>query len=149
MVSVQSEHVEEILQSCADKYILPRFKSLEAHEIRTKSSPEDLVTDADIETEEELIRLLPKLIPGSVVIGEEGVSKDETLLNALKDDEKVIWVVDPVDGTRNFTKGDNYFCTMVALVSKGETVQSWIYDVPAKNSQSPKKAAAPIMGGID
>lgn len=147
MTGIQSEIVEEILESCAEKHILPRFRTLEDHEIRTKSNPTDLVTDADVETEETLIRILPKLIPGSVVVGEESVSKDERLLDVLQDDEKTIWVVDPVDGTRNFTKGDEFFCSMVALVQGGETIQSWIYDVPARKFAVCEKGAGAFYGG--
>ena len=117
-----------IMREASDIYIMPRYKSLKDYEISSKTNPTDLVTKADTEAERFMAQKLPKLIDGSYIVGEEGVSKDEHSLNILLDKSKTIWVVDPVDGTYNFVHGSQKFGVMVALVHLGETIASWIYD---------------------
>ena len=68
--------VRDLLITAADTLIVPRFQTLGDDDVRTKSSPTDLVTVADVETEEWLTPRLLELLPGSVVVGEEGVAAD-------------------------------------------------------------------------
>ena len=126
MINIDPQKVTDALQFVAAELILPRFRNLAAGEISSKSSPTDLVTIADREAEAALIPILTGLWPGSTVIGEEGVAENPALLQQLGPDG-VFWIVDPVDGTWNFTQGNEQFGTMVALVVEGETVMSWIY----------------------
>ncbi len=132
MSLVNADDVSTIIKECAERYILPRYKALAAHEISTKSSPRDLVTQADIDVEDHLTRTLPGLLAGSVVIGEEAASKNPELLDQLHDRDLKIWVVDPVDGTYNFVNSKREFGVMLALVERGETRQAWIYDILGK-----------------
>ncbi len=106
--------------------MLPLWRSLDPGQIREKG-PGDLVTDADLRSEAWLTARLADLLPGSLVVGEEAVSTDETVLERLSGDAPV-WVIDPVDGTANFAKGLPSFAIIVALVRGGETVQGWIYE---------------------
>ncbi|WNJ98601.1 inositol monophosphatase [Thalassospiraceae bacterium LMO-JJ14] len=122
----QPEKVLDIMRGVADAEIMPRFKTLEAHEISEKK-PGDLVTIADKESEAALTRYLQSLLPGSVVIGEEGHHADPATLNALGDPGPV-WIVDPVDGTYNFAHGKSPFTVIVALAEDGETKAGWIID---------------------
>lgn len=85
------------------------------------------MTEADLRSEAWLTPRLADLHPGSVVVGEEAVSNDETILERLSEDGSV-WVIDPVDGTANFAKGLPTFAIIVARVQSGETVQGWIYE---------------------
>ena len=119
--------VAETIRDVSARLIVPRFNNLQEGEVKSKSSPTDLVTIADQEAEEELERLLPKHLPGSLVIGEEGIAQNRHDVAALQDTHGPVWVVDPVDGTRNFTNGSDHFGTMVALAQSGETLAAWIY----------------------
>lgn len=110
--------VRDLLITAADSMIVPRFQTLGNDDVRTKSSPTDLVTIADVETEEWLTPRLSALLPGSVVVGEEAVATDARVLDHL-DGDAPVWVVDPVDGTRNFANGSDTFVTMLALVQNG------------------------------
>lgn len=110
--------VRDLLITAADTLIVPRFQTLETDDVRTKSTPTDLVTIADVETEEWLTPRLSGLLPGSVVVGEEAVATDGRVLDQL-DGDAPVWVVDPVDGTRNFANGSDTFVTMLALVQNG------------------------------
>ncbi|MDI3417420.1 inositol monophosphatase family protein [Streptomyces luteolus] len=118
--------VEEAVRKAAAVEVMPRFRQLAVHEIVEKQGPHDLVTVADRRAEEHLTASLTALLPGSVVVGEEGVHADPSKLDALHGDAPV-WIVDPVDGTRQFVHGDPGFCTLVALAHRGEVLASWTY----------------------
>ncbi|MBK0373448.1 inositol monophosphatase [Streptomyces sp. RB110-1] len=118
--------VEAAVRAAAAAEIVPRHRSLAAHEIIEKSGPHDLVTAADRLAEEHLTAALTALLPGSVVVGEEAVHADPAVYDALGGDAPV-WIVDPVDGTRQFVRGEAGFCTLVALARHGEIHASWTY----------------------
>jgi len=121
------DRVADILREVAAEEIVPRFRSLAADEVRTKTGPDDLVTVADEAAERVLARRLPDLLPGSLVVGEEGVAADPAVLDRVHGDEAV-WIVDPVDGTINFANGRPAFGTIVALARGGRTLMGWILD---------------------
>ncbi|WP_189315982.1 inositol monophosphatase family protein [Streptomyces brasiliensis] len=118
--------VEDAVRKAAAAEILPRFRRLADHEIDQKSGPHDLVTDADRLAERYLTEVLGALLPGSVVVGEEAVHADPATYDAIQGDAPV-WIVDPVDGTRQFVHGDPGFCTLVALAHHGVVLASWTY----------------------
>jgi fructose-1,6-bisphosphatase/inositol monophosphatase family enzyme len=118
--------VEAAVREAVDRAVLPRFRHLADGEIGTKSGPHDLVTVADREAERLLTASLPALLAGSVVVGEEAVAEDPARYAALRGDAPV-WIVDPVDGTRQFVRGEPGFCTLVALAVNGTVVASWTY----------------------
>ena len=119
--------VGDILREAADTLICPRFRCLDAAAIATKSHADDLVTIADLETEEFLSRHLTALLPGSLAVGEESVFRDPAR-KACLDSDKPVWVIDPVDGTANFVHGLPGFAIIIALVERRRTIRGWIYD---------------------
>ncbi|KAA5607300.1 inositol monophosphatase [Roseospira marina] len=121
------EAVSSLLRDVAAAEVLPRFRNLSDTEIHAKTSAQDVVTLADLEAEKALSARLPDLLPASTVVGEEAAYADATILERLSGDGPV-WVIDPVDGTGNFSKGIAAFGMIVALVDKGETVAGWILD---------------------
>ncbi|MEU0272919.1 inositol monophosphatase family protein [Streptomyces sp. NPDC006307] len=121
-----SSRVEEAVRAAAAAEIMPRWRQLATHEILEKSGPHDLVTVADRAAEAHLTAALTALLPGSVVVGEEAVHADPTVYEALRGDAPV-WIVDPVDGTRQFVRGEPGFCTLVALARHGELLGGWTY----------------------
>ncbi|WP_411110981.1 inositol monophosphatase family protein [Streptomyces sp. c-19] len=122
----RTTEVEEAVRKAAAAEIMPRFRQLAAHDIVEKNGPHDLVTVADRAAEAHLTTSLTALLPGSVVVGEEAVHADPTVYEALRGDAPV-WIVDPVDGTRQFVHGDPAFCTLVALARQGELLASWTF----------------------
>ncbi len=125
-VHAVADHVLTLMADIAEAEILPRFKALAAHEIIEKR-PGDLVTAADHASELAFEDALPALIPGSIVLGEEGYEADPKNLDNLAGDAPV-WIVDPVDGTHNFAHGETPFTVIVALAHRGETLAGWIID---------------------
>ena len=73
-----------------------------------KTSVSDVVTDADRAAESFVAGVLEALRPEDGVLGEEGADR------ASKSGKT--WVIDPVDGTYNFTQGSDYWCSALALV---------------------------------
>ena len=116
-----------ILRETATEIILPRFNALTTEQIKEKSGPGDLVTVADIEAEEKLSNALKQLLPGSHVVGEETTSQNPDTINFLSSDS-LVWVVDPIDGTKNFTRGNHLFCIMVCLVRSSSPILAVIFD---------------------
>ncbi|MEU9247160.1 inositol monophosphatase family protein [Streptomyces sp. NPDC048385] len=122
--------VEDAIRKAARTEIQPRWRRLADHEVDQKNGPHDLVTDADRLAERYLTATLGSLLPGSVVVGEEAVHADPETYDALQGDAPV-WIVDPVDGTRQFVRGEDGFCTLVALAHRGVLLASWTY-APAR-----------------
>lgn len=116
-----------ILRAAATAEIMPRFRRLAEGEIREKSGPLDLVTEADEAAERRITAALHTAFPGCVVVGEEAASADPSLLGALADAE-LSFVVDPVDGTSNFAWGMPLFASMAAAIIRGEVVGAVIHD---------------------
>ncbi len=123
--------VVQIVREVAREEILPRFGTLKPHQIGRKNHPGDLVTDADIYAERALSQKLMALLPGSVVVGEESCYHNKTILDRLSQDVPV-WVLDPVDGTGNFTRGCERFGVIVALIRGGCIIYGCIHD-PIRN----------------
>ncbi|WP_264927080.1 inositol monophosphatase family protein [Streptomyces sp. A012304] len=135
-----STDVEEAVRKAAAAEIMPRFRQLADDEVAQKSGPHDLVTDADRNAELYLTDVLGSLLPGSVVVGEEAVDADPAAYDAIRGDAPV-WIVDPIDGTRQFVHGDDGFCTLVALARHGVVLASWTY-APARD-----QLATAVRGG--
>ncbi|MGW7513993.1 inositol monophosphatase family protein [Streptomyces sp. NPDC054796] len=118
--------VEKAVRKATADEVMPRWRQLGDDEVVQKSGPHDLVTVADQRAEEHLTHALSELLPGSVVVGEEAVHAKPATYEALHGDAPV-WIVDPVDGTRQFVRGEEGFCTLVALARFGEVLASWTY----------------------
>ncbi|MET7746226.1 inositol monophosphatase family protein [Streptomyces sp. NPDC005385] len=143
----RTSDVEEVIRQAAAAEIMPRFRQLAAHEIDQKSGPHDLVTDADRKAEEFLTVALTALLPGSVVVGEEAVHADPASYGAIGGTAPV-WIVDPVDGTRQFVHGDSGFCTLVALVLDGVVHASWTYAPAREEFATAIRGRGAVLDGV-
>jgi len=98
-----------VLADAADDITMRRFRALD---LRVESKP-DLtpVTDADLATEESLRHVLSRARPRDAVLGEEsgktGVGKR-------------CWVLDPIDGTKNYVRGVPVWATLIGLMVSGD-----------------------------
>jgi myo-inositol-1(or 4)-monophosphatase len=85
----------------------------------TKSSPKDLVTFYDKAVEDLLLAEFSKSFSGELVIGEESVSSSgqgsKSHLDSAADH---FWLLDPIDGTTNFSRAYPFFCTTAAFVER-------------------------------
>ncbi|MFN0023089.1 MAG: inositol monophosphatase family protein [Parvularculaceae bacterium] len=121
--------VAAIIAEIAATEIRPHFGKLAAGAIRQKASATDLVTNVDEAAEEALRKALTALAPGAAFVGEEAAAANPSIVAGLGG-EGVYWVVDPLDGTRNFVNGVNEYGTIVAYVENGRTLMGWIHAIP-------------------
>jgi fructose-1,6-bisphosphatase/inositol monophosphatase family enzyme len=122
------DKVTAIIREVAAEEIAPRFGQLDAADIDVKTHALDLVTIADTEAERVLTQRLTSLLPGSVALGEEAAHHDPLLQDRVFAGNDPIWIIDPVDGTKNFAHHRQPFRSMLALYRGGKTVAAWIID---------------------
>ncbi len=139
------DQVGDLIAAVAAEKILPRFQQLSDDDIDDKGGG-DPVTIADIEAEQALTPQLRDLLPGSKVIGEEAVHETPALLDLLAGDDPV-WIIDPVDGTKNFTQGSGHFVVIVALVRNRETIAGWIYQPTEQRLTTAEKGSGAVDNG--
>jgi fructose-1,6-bisphosphatase/inositol monophosphatase family enzyme len=119
--------IEAILRDAARADILPRFRRLVAADIRAKTGPLDLVTEADEAAERTIAAALRAAFPGCLVIGEEATAANPALLDSLGAAD-LAFVVDPIDGTSNYAAGLTLFGSMAAAIVRGEVAAAIIHD---------------------
>jgi myo-inositol-1(or 4)-monophosphatase len=84
-----------------------RFEAGVERALRTKSTPTDLVSEADLASEAAIRAVLTARRPDDAVLGEEG--------GQVGAGDGLLWVVDPLDGTANFLQGIPAWCVSVAV----------------------------------
>jgi myo-inositol-1(or 4)-monophosphatase len=89
-------------------------------QIASKSTPTDLVSEADLASEQAIRELLGARRPQDGFLGEEGTSTDGT--------SGLGWIVDPLDGTVNFLFGIPHWCVSVAVRDQQGTLAGAVYD---------------------
>jgi myo-inositol-1(or 4)-monophosphatase len=104
-LSVPPAAVAEEAARAAGAILLERFGSERALE-RTKSSPTDLVSEADLLAEKAIREVLEARVPDDAIMGEEGTDTPGTSGRR--------WIVDPLDGTINFLFGIPQWAVSVA-----------------------------------
>jgi histidinol-phosphatase len=95
------------LADAADAIALPRFRSELTIETKPDLTP---VTEADRAVETELRRILARERPGDAILGEEQGAVGQGARR---------WIIDPIDGTRNYARGIPVWATLVALEEDG------------------------------
>lgn len=88
--------------------------------MKTKSNVSDVVTRADRESEELIVRSILERYPTHAILGEEGGARGDAA-------SEWRWMVDPLDGTTNYSQGLPVFCVSIALQYRGETVVGVVY----------------------
>lgn len=112
--------LERLLQ-VGGKISLELFGNVGVH--YTKSSPSDVVTEADLQINDEAIRIINQDFPSHGIISEE---RDSSAGDGYD------WIIDPIDGTLNFSRHTPLFGTMIALAFRREVILSGII-LPALN----------------
>ncbi len=117
--------VHALLRDVAQRAILPHYQTLAAHQVTAKAA-DDVATVADHLSEELLAEGLARIVPGLAIVGEEAAHADPSVMDRLSGP---CWIVDPLDGTRNFARGKPPFGILIAMAEGGECHTGWIYDV--------------------
>ena len=120
------DYISELLVEVNKSIILKYYKNLSSKHIDTKSSDDDFVSIADKESEIYIVKNLLGFLNINQYIGEETSYSN-------KDDHKTFktnglyWVIDPIDGTKNYINGKNEFCSMISLVFNSIPIASFVY----------------------
>jgi 3'(2'), 5'-bisphosphate nucleotidase len=125
LVSQSIEQIKVILES-ASEAILKVYKSFDSDDIEIKNDNSP-VTTADTDSNEILCRELKALFPHIPIISEENKEFD------FKDrkDFDSCWIIDPLDGTKEFIKKNGEFTINLAYWEHGKIMAGWVY-IPVK-----------------
>lgn len=87
--------------------------------------PRDLVTDADEAAQQAIEHFLKGKFPDHAFLGEESPAD---VRQAARQSGKLLWVVDPLDGTANYVHGLSMFAVSIALVQGDQVLAGVVYD---------------------
>ena len=126
------QYVSLLLKDVNESIILKYFNNLKLNDISTKTSDDDFVSIADKKSEELIFEKLYGFLNIKNFIGEEGSYKDKKQYLSLLN-EPLVWVVDPIDGTKNYINGKDNFCSMISLACSSIPIATFIYYPFKKN----------------
>lgn len=115
-MTISVDVLERIVRE-AGSIAMNYFKNLDNVGV-IKKSPRDLVTDADVAVENFLKQALAEAYPDYGFWGEE---------SGKSDNQTNRWIVDPIDGTHSFSKGQYFWSISVALEIDGDLVAGSVY----------------------
>lgn len=98
--------------------LLKRFEKFERRDIRFKKKHE-ILTSADLASEKKIISIVRKNFKNHNILSEEA--------GALKNDSPYLWIIDPLDGTTNFSMHNPLWCVSIGVAFKKEVILGVIY----------------------
>ena len=99
----------------------------------------DIVTDVDLAAEKAILDLLRDEYPDFGILAEES--------EPIRTNSAYTWVVDPLDGTRNYASGVPHFCTVVGLARGDEVVVGVTYDPARQEMYSAEAGKGAYLNG--
>jgi len=123
----------------AGELLLERFVAGGERAVASKSSPTDVVSEADYAAERAIRDLLSARRPGDAVLGEEG---GETQAG-----EGLRWIVDPLDGTVNFLFGIPQWCVSVAVYDGEGGLAGVVFDPLRDEIFTAERGGAATLNG--
>lgn len=88
--------------------------------ISSKSNINDLVTQADHESEQAIFEVIRQEFPGHSILSEES--------GEFKTESNIKWIIDPVDGTVNFANGIPICCVSIGVEQDGKIILGAVYN---------------------
>ena len=116
-IPVKLEQVALRAARAAGRIHLQRLSRIK---VSRKTNSIDLVTEADRESEEAVIRTLNRAFPEHAILAEESGA------NARLSEHR--WIIDPLDGTTNFAHGFPQFCVSIAYERRGRVELAVVFD---------------------
>jgi myo-inositol-1(or 4)-monophosphatase len=123
----------------AGALLLERFDGGRERALASKSSPTDLVSEADLASERLIRERLAQARPADGFLGEEGGGQNGS--SGLR------WVVDPLDGTVNFLFGIPQWCVSVAVADEHGSLAGTIFDPCRDELFVATRDGAPLLNG--
>ncbi|MDB5247671.1 MAG: inositol monophosphatase [Segetibacter sp.] len=88
--------------------------------VSSKSNINDLVTQADIESEKAIFEVIKSEYPDHFILSEE--------TGELKSSSNIKWIIDPIDGTVNFANGIPICCVSIGIEQDGKMILGAVYN---------------------
>ena len=98
----------------------------EGLDVERKTSGSDIVTQADTAAEEFVVARLSAERPDDGIVGEEGTSRPSRSGRT--------WVIDPVDGTYNFARGSDWWCSAIALSTADDVLLGAVHHAATRRT---------------
>jgi myo-inositol-1(or 4)-monophosphatase len=108
--------------------------------VRVKTANFNRVTVADTESEKVIVKLIKSRYRQHNIIAEENKYERE--------DSDYTWIIDPLDGTNNYSCGIPIFCVSIALAYKNEIIAAVIYDSSRNELFSAQKGKGAFLNGV-
>ena len=108
--------------------------------VRTKSTPTDLVSDADVAAEKAIRSVLSDRRPDDSILAEESGATGEGGLR---------WIVDPLDGTINFLFGIPVFAVSIACEDRHGTLVGVVLDPIREECFAATRSGPPVLNGAE
>jgi myo-inositol-1(or 4)-monophosphatase len=86
-----------------------------------EKSPADLVTEADVASQQAVFEYIHERYPDHRFLGEEGLDRGNS-------DSPVRWIIDPLDGTSNYVHGFPYYAVSIGVERAGELLAGAVFD---------------------
>ena len=99
----------------------------------------DIVTDIDVAAEKAVLEILTSAFPQFGILAEES--------QPVAGESPYRWVVDPLDGTRNYAQSIPHFCTIVALAEGDDIVAGVVYDPVREETFTAAKGQGAFLNG--
>ena len=117
---------KDVTELCEEvgEFILTECESFDTSRIEQKEGFNNLVSYVDKESERRIVKALETILPGAGFLAEEGTDKKGT--------NDYQWIIDPLDGTTNFTHGLPPFAISIGLAKGKKMVCGVIYEVTKK-----------------
>jgi len=118
----------QILQSWAGRFTV------------SEKGPADLVTEADVASQEAIHRILHERFPDHAFLGEEG-------LRSAPGGAEYRWIIDPLDGTSNYVHRFPYYAVSIGLQFRKELIAGVIYDPTRDEMFAARRGAGATLDG--
>jgi len=119
LLRIEKEVVE--LSEEVAKFIRKESSNFDKSKIEQKDGFNNLVSYVDKESEKKLVHALGKILPGSGFLGEEGAD--------IKGTNDYVWIIDPLDGTTNFTHGLPPYAISIGLAKSNDVVLGIVNEI--------------------
>ncbi|HIE65733.1 MAG: inositol monophosphatase family protein [Nitrospira sp.] len=100
----------------------------------------EIVTNIDTRSEKAIVTLISRYFPDHQIMAEEGSGRESR--------SPYKWIIDPLDGTTNFSHRFPFFCVSIALEVKGRVCLGVIYDPVRRELFSAEKGKGAFLNGL-
>lgn len=118
------------------KYNIGNVKNIE----RKQGEETNLVTEIDKASERLIIDIVRRTYPDHDILGEESGAHDAR--------SEYRWIIDPLDGTTNYTHGLPFFCVTIGVEHRGEIVAGAVFDPVAGEMFTATKGGGAFLNGL-